>query len=70
MPPLAGEKVKQINNSSILDHLLHCNYLPSFDNSSILAYEKLLQIEDSFLIMSFLIMVSAMSPIMAIVSDT
>ena len=51
VPPLAGEKVKQINNSSILDHLLHCNYLPSFDNFSILAYEKLLQIEESFLIM-------------------
>ena len=29
--PLTGKKVKPINNSSVRDHLLHCNYLPSFN---------------------------------------
>ena len=29
--PLTGKKVKPINNSSIPDHLLHYNYLPSFN---------------------------------------
>ena len=30
--PLTGKKVKPVNNSVVQDHLLHCNYLPSFDN--------------------------------------
>ena len=29
--PLTETKVKPINNSAVCDHLLHCNYLPSFD---------------------------------------
>ena len=37
--PLTGKKVKPSNNSAICDHLLHCNFLPSFDNFSVLAYE-------------------------------
>ena len=28
--PLTGKKVKPSNNSAICDHLLHCNFLPSF----------------------------------------
>ena len=42
------------NNSAICDHLLHCNFLPSFDNFSVLAYENkkyLLEIKESLLIM-------------------
>ena len=38
--PLTGKKVKPVNNSAVRDHLLHCNYLPSFDNFSILAHEN------------------------------
>ena len=41
--PLTGKKVK-----------LHCNFLPSFDNFSVLAYENkkyLLEIKESLLIM-------------------
>ena len=30
--PLTGKKVKPSNNSAICDHLLYCNFLPSFDN--------------------------------------
>ena len=30
--PLTGKKVKPSSNSAICDHLLHCNFLPSFDN--------------------------------------
>ena len=33
--PLTGKKVKSSNNSAICDHLLHCNFLPSFDNFSL-----------------------------------
>ena len=52
--PLTGKKVKPSNNSAICDHLLHCNFLPSFDNFSVLAYESkkyLLEIKESLLIM-------------------
>ena len=52
--PLTGKKVKPSNNSAICDHLLHCNFLPSFDNFSVLAYENkkyLLEIKESLLIM-------------------
>ena len=52
--PLTGKKVKPSNNSVICDHLLHCNFLPSFDNFSVLAYESekyLLEIKESLLIM-------------------
>ena len=52
--PLTGKKVKPSNNSAICDHLLHCNFLPSFDNFSVLAHENkkyLLQIKESLLIM-------------------
>ena len=51
--PLTGKKVKPINNSSVCDHLLHSNYLPSFDNFSIMAQENnkfLLEIKESLLI--------------------
>ena len=30
-PPLTGKKVKPSNNSAICDHLLHCNFVPSFE---------------------------------------
>ena len=52
--PLTGKKVKPSNNSAICDHLVHCNFLPSFDNFSVLAHENskyLLEIKDSLLIM-------------------
>ena len=48
---LTGKKVKPIN-SVARDHLLRCNYLPSFDNFSILAHENkkfLLEIKESLL---------------------
>ena len=51
--PLTGKKVKPSNNSAICDHLLHCNFLPSFDNFSVLAHENkkyLLEIKESLLI--------------------
>ena len=54
MSPLTGKKVKTINNSVVCDHLLHCNYLSSFDSFSILAHENkkfLLEIKETFLIM-------------------
>ena len=54
MPPLTGKKVKPIKNSAVRDHLLHCNYLPSFDNFSILVHENkkfFLEIKESLLIM-------------------
>ena len=38
--PLTGRKVKPINNSAARDHLLHCNYLSTFENFSILAHEN------------------------------
>ena len=53
--PLTGKKVKPSNNSAICDHLLHCNFLPSFDNFSVLAHENkkyLLEIKESLLIMT------------------
>ena len=40
VPPLTGTKVKSINNKAVGDHLLHCNYLYSFNNFSILEHEK------------------------------
>ena len=52
--PLTGKKAKPINNSAVRDHLLYCNYLPSFDNFSILSHENkkfLLEIKKSLLIM-------------------
>ena len=52
--PLTGKKVKPSNNNAICDHLLHCNFLPSFDNFSVLVYESkkyLLEIKESLLIM-------------------
>ena len=51
--PFNGKKVKPSNNSDI-DNLLHCNFLPSFDNFSVLAHENkkyLLEIKESLLIM-------------------
>ena len=48
--PLTRKKVKPVNNNSVRDHLLHCNYLPSFDNFSILVHENkklLLEIKES-----------------------
>ena len=51
---LTGKKVKPSNNSTICDHLLHCNFLPSLDNFSVLAHENkkfLLEIKESLLIM-------------------
>ena len=51
---VGGRKVKPSNNSDICDHLLHCNFLPSFDNFSVLAHENkkyLLEIKESLLIM-------------------
>ena len=52
--PLTGKKVKPIKGSAVHDHLLHCNYLPSFDNFRILAQVNkkiLLEIKESLLIM-------------------
>ena len=37
--PLTGKKVKPSNNSAICDNLLHCTFLPSFENFSVLANE-------------------------------
>ena len=54
MSPLTGKKAKPSNNSAICDHLLHCNFSPSFDNFSVLAHENknyLLEIKKSLLIM-------------------
>ena len=45
---------KEDQTTSICDHLLHCNFLPSFDNFSVLAHENkryLLKIKESLLIM-------------------
>ena len=52
---LLEKTVKPIKNSAVGDHLLHCNYLPSFDNFSILAHENkklLLEIKESLLRMT------------------
>ena len=54
-PPFTGKKVKPIKNSALRDHLLHCNYSPSFDDFSTLAHENkkfLLEIKESLLIMT------------------
>ena len=54
MSPLIQKKVKPINNSSVYDHLLHCYYLPSFDNFRISAQEIkkfLLEIKEILLMM-------------------
>ena len=54
MSPLTGMKVKPINNNAVRDHLLHCNYLPSFDNFSISAHKNkniLLEITESLQLM-------------------
>ena len=40
MSHLTGKKVKPSNNSAIIDLLLHCKFLPSFGNFSILAHEN------------------------------
>ena len=52
--PRTAKKVKPIKSNAVGDHLLHCSYLPSFDNFSILAHENkkfLLEIKESLLIM-------------------
>ena len=52
--PLTRKKVKPSNNSAVCDHLLHCNFLPSFDNFSVLAHENkkyLLETKESLVIM-------------------
>ena len=52
--PLTGKKVKPSNSSAICDHLLHCIFLPSFDNFSVLAHKNkkyLLEIKENLLIM-------------------
>ena len=49
---LTGKKVKPSNNSAIFNHLLHCNFLPSFDNFSVLAHKNknyLLETKESLL---------------------
>ena len=38
--PITGKKVKPSNNSVICNHLLHCDFLPSFYNFSVLAHEN------------------------------
>ena len=51
---LTGKKVKPSDNSAICDHLLYCNFLPSFDNFSVLDHENkkyLLEIKETLLIM-------------------
>ena len=52
---LTGKKVKPANSSAIFDRLLHCNFLPSFDNFCVLAHENkkyLLEIKESLLLMT------------------
>ena len=52
--PLVAKKVKPSNNSAICDQLIHCNFLPSFDNFSVLAHENkkyLFEIKESLQIM-------------------
>ena len=54
MSPLTGKKVKSSNNSTICDHLLHRNFLPSLDKFNVLAHENekySLEIKESLLIM-------------------
>ena len=50
MSPLTGKKVKPFSNNAVCDHLLHCNYLRTFDNFSIWDHENksfLLEIKES-----------------------
>ena len=52
MSPVTGKKIKPSNNSAICDNLLHCNFVPSFENFSVLAHENkkyLLEIKESLL---------------------
>ena len=50
--PLTGKMVKPMKNSAVCDHLLHCSYLPSFDNISAHENKKfLLEIKENLLIM-------------------
>ena len=52
--PRTAKKVKPIKSNAVGDHLLHCSYLPSFANFSILVHENkkvLLEIKESLLIM-------------------
>ena len=52
--PITGKKVTPSNNSAISDHLLHCNFLLSFDSFSVLAHETkkyLLESKENLLIM-------------------
>ena len=54
LSPLTGKKVIPSNNSDISDRLLHCNFLPSFNNFRVLAHENkkhLLEIKETLLIM-------------------
>ena len=54
--PLTGKKVKPINIGFVCDHLLHCNYLPTFNNFSILAQKNkkfLLEIKESLVIIRY-----------------
>ena len=54
MSPVTRKKVIPSKHSTICDYLLHCNFLPSFENFSILAQENkryLLEIKESLLIM-------------------
>ena len=53
VPPVTGTKVKK-SNSIVCDHLLDCDFLPSFENFNILAYQNkkyLLEIKEILLIM-------------------
>ena len=52
MSPLTGKKAKPFNNSAVRNYLLLCNYLPSFDNFSILAHVFLWKIKERLLIMT------------------
>ena len=50
MSPLSGKKLKPISNSAARDHLLHCNYLPSFEKFRILVRDNktfLLEIKEN-----------------------
>ena len=54
MAKVSERKSNQSKNSAVCDYLLHCNYLPSFDNFNILVHENkkfLLKIKESLLIM-------------------
>ena len=52
MSPFTEKQIKPSNDSTVCDHLLQCNFLPSFDNFSTLAHEKkryLFEIKESLL---------------------